>query len=130
MHRHTELTPVSLRSFLLLTVLVPLRELPHRVRPAVGEDVTWFLRDGPVPAELGPDVRRATVEPSPGAVPATGFPVRVRVVDRATTGPADDRRPVEGSAGLRDVHRAPKRFRTGPDRRDTHLLVDLAVRRA
>ncbi|PRY16746.1 hypothetical protein CLV37_103177 [Kineococcus rhizosphaerae] len=129
LHHHTALTPVSLRLFVVLPVLLHVKEFHHRHRPCVGDDVTWFLRSRPVPAELGTGVRHGTLDPVPGAVPTTGFPVRVRVVNWALSGPSDDRRPVPGSADLRDVHRPPKRFLAGRDRRDTHVLVDLAVRR-
>jgi hypothetical protein len=128
-HRHTPLTPVSLRVFLVLRVLLHLRELPHRTRPSVGDDVTWFLRSRPVPAELGTGIRHAACDPAPGAWSTTGFPVRIQVVNWAVSGPADDRRPVAGTVELRDVHRPPRTFLVARDRRDTHLLVDLAVRR-
>ncbi len=130
MHRHTALTPVSLRLFVVLRVLLHVKELPHRPKPTVGDDVTWFLRVRPSPAEFGPLVRHATYDPAPGGVETTGFPVRIQLANWAVTGPADDRRPVPGSLELRDVHRPPKNLRNGRDRRDTHLLVDLAVRRS
>ncbi|MEZ0165924.1 hypothetical protein AB2L27_14285 [Kineococcus sp. LSe6-4] len=129
MHRHTALTPVSLRLFVVLRVLLHVKELPHHPKPTVGDDVTWFLRIRPSPAEFGPSVRHATVGPVAGGVETTGFPVRIQLVNWALTGPADDRRPVPGSLELRDVHRPPQKFLGGRDRRDTHLLVDLAVRR-
>jgi hypothetical protein len=128
-HRHTALTPVSLRLFVVLRVLLHVKELPHHAKPTVGDDVTWFLRVRPSPAEFGLVVRHATFGPVPGGVETTGFPLRIRMVNWALTGPADDRRPVPGSLELRDVHRPPKKLSAGRDRRDTHLLVDLAVRR-
>jgi hypothetical protein len=132
LHHHTPLTPVSLRLFLVLPVLLHVRELTRgRPRPAVGEDLTWFLRDRPddgTPRPPGAGTLHASYDPVGSAPPTQGFPVRVRLVSWAVRGPADDRRPVPGTAELRDVHR-PSKLLAGRDRRDTHVLVDLAVRR-
>lgn len=133
-HHHTPLTPVSLRLFRIVPVVLPLRELTRgRPRPTVGDDITWFLRehrDDRVPWPSGFDRLRASCEPHGATPPTTGFPTRVQIVSWAVRGPADDRRPVGGTAELRDVHRPPGTPLSGGDRRDVHVLVDLAVRRS
>ena len=133
MHRHTPLTPVSLRLFQIVPVVLHVRELTRgRPRPTVGDDITFFLAQRPddrTPWPSGFDRVHATYDPRGATPPTTGFPVRVRVVNWALRGPADDRHPVGGTEELRDVHRPPGRLLAGRDRRDVHVLVDLAVRR-
>ncbi|MFD0485606.1 hypothetical protein ACFQ46_23690 [Kineococcus sp. GCM10028916] len=133
MHRHTPLTPVSLCLFQLVPVVLHVRELAGgRPRPTVGDDITWFLTHRPddrVPWPPGSTRLHASYEPRGSTSATTGFPVRVQVVNWAVRGPADDRRPVGGTEELRDVHR-PGKLLAGRDRRDVHVLVDLAVRRA
>lgn len=118
-HRHTPLTPVSLQFFLVLTAAIPVRELSGRPRPRLGDDLVWFLRP-PVPSpESGTEVRPATHLPTPGSAEVTGFPLRLRVLSRTAADVVE----------LHEVDRLPKKFSTSRHRRDTHVLVDLAVRR-
>jgi hypothetical protein len=120
LHRHTPLTPVSLRSYVVLPVLLEVAEIAERQRPKLGDDLTFFLRppSGRPPTLVPPGARVALVHPARGAVETTGFPLRLQLRTEIGDGPR-----------LFDVGKLPKKFATSRRRRDTHVLVDLAVRR-
>jgi len=114
------LTPVSLQFFVVVSVVVDVAEFAQRSRPRLGDDLTLFVRPpgGRVPPLVPGHVRHASVHPTRGAHATTGFPLSLRLLTE-----------LGGEPRLLEVEKLPKRFAASRHRRNTHVVVELAVRR-